>query len=331
MSPEKAIEILTGLVNNAWPLKNEPWGSPKRKEWAITARGVLERAFSPGSSIVQEFDAANSFGSFDIDSSDEEMRRLANSSLDSKLAILRSAMEQLNWEAADEPAATTQRQAVEVGKKSLTEKSASGIGSLDILREAIKAVPAVKYALGVAGIASAITIVVGFRLDLRIAVFGTPIMVMFMTLLVLFARLAKMTPSKFMRPALVFTWSVVVITIATVTLLLTSVFWRWPMDFQNWLRSGASDTANIEKPRTNMSIAGIVVDQDTNQGVGQATIVIAGRTEEYVTEDSGNFRIDLRADAPKRLRIHVSKSGFRPLDTSVEPPAESLVLPLHKR
>lgn len=77
-------------------------------------------------------------------------------------------------------------------------------------------------------------------------------------------------------------------------------------------------------------IAGIVVEQDTNRGIGQATITVAGRTEQYVTEDSGNFRIDLPTDAPKRLRLHVSKTGFQPFDMSVEAPAENLVLPLHK-
>src|SRR5690242_1176314 len=75
-------------------------------------------------------------------------------------------------------------------------------------------------------------------------------------------------------------------------------------------------------------IAGIVVEQDTNRGIGQATITVAGRTEQYVTEDSGNFRIDLPTDAPRRLRIHVSKTGFQPLDMSVEAPTENLVLPL---
>jgi hypothetical protein len=83
--------------------------------------------------------------------------------------------------------------------------------------------------------------------------------------------------------------------------------------------------------QSDTTISGIVVDQDTNRGIGQATIVVAGRAEEYVTEDTGNFRIEFRADAPKRLRLHVNKAGFQPLDTSVEPPAENLVLQLHKQ
>lgn len=85
-------------------------------------------------------------------------------------------------------------------------------------------------------------------------------------------------------------------------------------------------------PRTtDRVVAGMVVDEETNQGIGQATITAAGRTDEYLTEDSGNFRIIVHGEAPGRLRIHVSKSGFRPLDTSVEPPAENLVWQLRKQ
>jgi hypothetical protein len=88
---------------------------------------------------------------------------------------------------------------------------------------------------------------------------------------------------------------------------------------------------SLRTQKTESVLAGIVVDQATNQGVGQVRIAIAGRTEEYVTEDTGNFRIDLHGDAQKRFRLHVSKTGFQPLDTSVEPPAENLVLQLRKQ
>jgi hypothetical protein len=87
---------------------------------------------------------------------------------------------------------------------------------------------------------------------------------------------------------------------------------------------------SIRNIQSNSAIAGIVVEQATNRGIGQATIVIAGRTEQYITEDSGNFRIDLRSQTPKRLRLHVTKSGFQPLDISVEP-EENLVLQLRKQ
>lgn len=120
----------------------------------------------------------------------------------------------------------------------------AGLMSLGILREAIRAVPAVKYALGVAGIVAAIAIVQLLRVKLVTAAFGTVIMIVLMTLLVIFARLAKNDSTKFTLPAQVFTWFVLLITIATASLLFTSVFWRWPVDLQNWLKQTSGDPAN---------------------------------------------------------------------------------------
>ncbi len=87
---------------------------------------------------------------------------------------------------------------------------------------------------------------------------------------------------------------------------------------------------HIRNQQSEAVVAGIVVDQSTKKGIGQATITIAGRTEQYTTEDSGNFRIDLQTGAPKRLRLHVSKPGFEPLDMSVAP-SEGLYLQLRKQ
>jgi hypothetical protein len=80
----------------------------------------------------------------------------------------------------------------------------------------------------------------------------------------------------------------------------------------------------------NKVLAGNVVEQGTNRAVGQALIVITGRAEQAVTDDNGSFRIDIPAGAPRQLRLRVSKSGFRTLDTVVEP-VENLILPLPKQ
>jgi len=78
-------------------------------------------------------------------------------------------------------------------------------------------------------------------------------------------------------------------------------------------------------------IAGTVVDETTNGAVGQATLSLSGRTETYVTEDDGNFRIELR-NFPEhgRTRIHVAKNGYRPYDVVISPPVESLIIPLKR-
>jgi hypothetical protein len=80
-----------------------------------------------------------------------------------------------------------------------------------------------------------------------------------------------------------------------------------------------------------VSISGIVVDQDTNQGIGQALVVLVGRSEQSLTVDDGNFRIDLTGGVPSELRLHVSKAGFQDRDTSIEPPTNNLVIQLRRR
>lgn len=78
-------------------------------------------------------------------------------------------------------------------------------------------------------------------------------------------------------------------------------------------------------------IAGAVVDQATNQGIGQATISIVGRAETFVTEDNGNFRIELRANLPTNgtVRIHVAKPGYLQYDGTTAP-TETLIIQLRK-
>src|SRR4051812_49204089 len=81
-----------------------------------------------------------------------------------------------------------------------------------ILREAIRAVPAVKYALGVAGIVAAVAIVAAFGLDLRIAAFGTIITFVLMVVLVVFAKFSTTAPRHFLVPILVMMWSFLILT-----------------------------------------------------------------------------------------------------------------------
>jgi hypothetical protein len=79
-------------------------------------------------------------------------------------------------------------------------------------------------------------------------------------------------------------------------------------------------------------IAGVVVDQTSNSAIRQATISLSGRTEMYVTDDLGNFRIELRGSAlGQSVRMKVSKNGYRTYDEALSPPAENLVIQLQKQ
>jgi len=95
---------------------------------------------------------------------------------------------------------------------------------------------------------------------------------------------------------------------------------------------GAGWWRSVSAPRQQFVIAGVVVDQTSNAAIGQARISLSGRTESYVTDDLGNFRIELRGSlsGEQRIRIHVTKEGYRPYDEAVTPSVENLVIPLKK-
>ncbi len=81
---------------------------------------------------------------------------------------------------------------------------------------------------------------------------------------------------------------------------------------------------------TGVVVAGRVVDAGTNIGLGHANISFAGRSEAYVTDDNGNFRIRMGAPSPSEgVRLLVRKSGCTSVDQVVNAPVENLILMLN--
>jgi hypothetical protein len=96
-----------------------------------------------------------------------------------------------------------------------------------VLREAIRAVPALKFALAVAGLAAVVAIVLGFHLKPALAVFGVLIVLGLMFLIVVFSRYAAGSSGS-SGPATVLVWFYTVATISATILFSSSVFFSWP-------------------------------------------------------------------------------------------------------
>jgi hypothetical protein len=108
-----------------------------------------------------------------------------------------------------------------------------------LLQSAIKAVPAVKYALGGGGIVAVIVIIAGFKIPFRIAALGVVIMFVLMTVLVIFAHLSTESKSTFHGPAVVLMWFSVLLTMAIALAVFTSLFWgHWT----NWTATSQPDS-----------------------------------------------------------------------------------------
>ncbi len=96
LDPRKASEILATLVRDAADLELEPFGSPRRDQWTLTAKGALERTFGPDSSILAGFSASQSIV-FKRGDSAENLRKVDNEKLASEVSVIRSAIQQLDW------------------------------------------------------------------------------------------------------------------------------------------------------------------------------------------------------------------------------------------
>jgi hypothetical protein len=98
-----------------------------------------------------------------------------------------------------------------------------------LLREARKAVPAVRFALGVAGVAAAVALVVGVIKSPAVAVFGTIIMLGLMFVLLVFSSIARKTTSPITQTfAHVLTGFFVLMIMVTTIFLFTSTFFSYP-------------------------------------------------------------------------------------------------------
>jgi hypothetical protein len=112
-------------------------------------------------------------------------------------------------------------------------KEIAHMDAFKLLREAIKAVPAVKYALGVAGIAAVVAIVLGLKLSPQVAVFGTLIVLGLMFILVLFSQYsgaqvpAGQTAAAF-SPVSVLVWFYTIALVVTTSLFISSYFVHVP-------------------------------------------------------------------------------------------------------
>jgi hypothetical protein len=106
----------------------------------------------------------------------------------------------------------------------------NGAGPGSFLTQAIKAVPAVRWALAIGGVLAVPAIVYSWfkTHDIRIAALSLIGMLFLMMVMVIFAKSAGMPGSFFRMPGLIFTWFCLVLFIAISTALFGSIFFDHP-------------------------------------------------------------------------------------------------------
>jgi hypothetical protein len=109
------------------------------------------------------------------------------------------------------------------------------------LREAIGAVPEVKYALGALGFTAAGGIALGLFLGnpvtatvATVAAFG------FGVVLLAFVALSRVKPKEFTAPARILLWTIVLLFCVSTVLLISSFFFGWPLPFKPSAKTAAA-------------------------------------------------------------------------------------------
>jgi hypothetical protein len=114
------------------------------------------------------------------------------------------------------------------------------ITPITMLREAVRQVPALRYAIGVGGIAAVVAIVLtAWKLEPQTAILGGLTVLVAMVILVVFAALSKTGP-RVLRPlALSLAWAFLVLTVAVAMLFVSCAFFDQPKKLQClWVEDG---------------------------------------------------------------------------------------------
>jgi len=130
---------------------------------------------------------------------------------------------------------------------------------MTFLHQAIKAVPQVRWALGVLGVAAAASLVFGLFANKFVATAGTFAMLVLMVVLVVFARgVATLARTSLRIPALFFMWAAMILTVGPVALAITSLFFNQPMTRQELLslRVPWFQPSDSQEPITELSLSG---------------------------------------------------------------------------
>ena len=133
-----------------------------------------------------------------------------------------------------------------------------------VLQAAIRAVPVVKYGLGVAGLAAAAAIALSFFQSPVAAAIGTVIVLLLAILLYLFSKLAQSAKGALL--GLVLAWSVTVIFILSLCLTVSTAFFAYPMSYPRFIHQF--------QPTVRAPIGVIVKDKATGSPINGAAIIL---------------------------------------------------------
>ena len=201
------------------------------------------------------------------------------------------------------------------------------LGPIAVLKTAVKAVPAVKYAVGLVGVAAAATLVKAYFSSFSEAFYASLAMLVLMILLWVFAQAVRLSSTWLKYPALTLAWAILLLFVASAAMLFASVFFDKPKPFaqiRQVLVGRAEAQVPAEPADLPVKISGTVIDAETQQLLEGVDVSIGtDTTQKTATDAYGSFDITVQPRNGERVTLHLAKTGYHAKDVLVTPPVST--------
>lgn len=189
-----------------------------------------------------------------------------------------------------------------------------------VIRESIKYVPANAYAFGVLGLAAVLMVAFGLHADIRLFLFGIPILLGMMTLLLLFSWLVKLDNKYYKAPLRVLVWAIVLFVIAWLAIFTSAATYGHPLFLANLIWPTNKDwPPPSKKPPTHYAWTHApeftqVFEWTTPNGDPGGRNQVSGKTLDLRTIPKLNqfAHDDHKEPQPDDIRIYATKRDCRP-------------------
>jgi hypothetical protein len=206
-------------------------------------------------------------------------------------------------------------------------------GPYGVLRASVVAVPAMRYALGVAGLAGSASLALGFFGTPEAAIIGAAASLGGSFLLLVFAKLAREKPKTFRRPALVVMWTTTVLFSLSLVLLLTSFFFDRPLHLRLVGPPSHADAqyghpqeilggVRIAERRTTLDLSGwkSVSEDDVARSIKRSRAVSRNHfVIERLEPEQGVFVHRMGTSSPIEPEVHCDKCKVEQVIKAVAP------------
>lgn len=130
---------------------------------------------------------------------------------------------------------------------------------IELLREASRQAPVVKWAFGVVGLGAAGAIIYSLFSTPRLAIATLLAMLVIMALLIVVSRVADAKPATFHGPVVLLAWGLALLFLAVAGMTITTVFFQWPIAWSSLSEVVSADRApSVSPPHVAPEIAEVV-------------------------------------------------------------------------